>query len=130
MNFIAEAGLPSLDNLAGLRDLRELYLLGNPCTRWQLCRAFVIAKLPQLQILVRKLGHSCLKLFMLCLLLMSSAVCVQDGNEISAKERDKASEQLLELEAALERHLQGSEPATCMSEADRQAHAVVVDTCT
>ena len=56
MNFIPLAALTSLTNLGGLYALRELYLLGNPCTQWQYYRPYVLALLPQLQQLVIPFG--------------------------------------------------------------------------
>lgn len=53
MNFVPASALPSLATLAPLYNLRELYLLGNPCQRWQHYRQFVVAWLPQLTRLVR-----------------------------------------------------------------------------
>ena len=53
MNFVDKSALGSIDNLRGLIFLRELHLLGNPCTQWTLYREYVIAMLPQLQLLVR-----------------------------------------------------------------------------
>ena len=52
MNFIERPALSSLANLQPLIFLRDLHLLGNPCTRWSGYRAYVIAMLPQLQTLV------------------------------------------------------------------------------
>ena len=56
MNFIPLAALTSVTNLAGLYALRELCLLGNPCTQWKLYRPYVLAMLPQLQQLVIPYG--------------------------------------------------------------------------
>lgn len=53
MNFVDTSALGSIDNLQGLIFLRELHLLGNPCTQWSRYREYVIAMLPQLQLLVR-----------------------------------------------------------------------------
>ena len=53
INFIDKSALGSIANLRGLIFLRELHLLGNPCTQWSLYREYVIAMLPQLQLLVR-----------------------------------------------------------------------------
>ena len=53
MNFIDRPALSSLANLQPLIFLRELHLLGNPCTKWSSYRAYVIAMLPQLQTLVK-----------------------------------------------------------------------------
>ena len=39
----------SLDHLRPLLHLKELFLMGNPCTEWAGCRAYVAATLPQLQ---------------------------------------------------------------------------------
>jgi protein TilB len=50
VNFI---GLDTLeDSIAELRynrSLKELYLMGNPCTDWEGCKSFVIAVLPNLK---------------------------------------------------------------------------------
>ena len=53
MNFVDRPALSSLACLQPLIFLRELHLLGNPCTKWQSYRAYVIAMLPQLRTLVR-----------------------------------------------------------------------------
>lgn len=52
MNFIPAAALPSLATLRGLYNLRNLYLLGNPCMEWKKARQFIIGYLPQLQAMV------------------------------------------------------------------------------
>ena len=52
MNFIDCPSLTSIANLQPLVFLRELHLLGNPCTKWSSYQAYVIAMLPQLRILV------------------------------------------------------------------------------
>jgi len=54
INFIPKAGLLSLASLNGNYNLRELFLIGNPCTDWSGYRQFVVATLPQLHKLVRK----------------------------------------------------------------------------
>ena len=36
----------SVDNLAELRDFRELYMCGNPCTDWPRWKEYVMAKVP------------------------------------------------------------------------------------
>lgn len=52
MNFIDWPALSSVTSLQPLIFLRELHLLGNPCTKWSSYRAYVIAMLPQLRTLV------------------------------------------------------------------------------
>lgn len=52
INFIEVSALSSLANLQPLIFLRELHLLGNPCTKWSRYREYVVAMLPQLHILV------------------------------------------------------------------------------
>lgn len=42
-----QAGLLTLASLSGLSHLRDLYLVGNPCTEWEGYRAYVVATLPQ-----------------------------------------------------------------------------------
>jgi protein TilB len=54
VNFIARAGLLSLASLAANHHLRELFLIGNPCTDWHGYRQFVLGKLQQLAKLVRR----------------------------------------------------------------------------
>ncbi len=50
MNFIpVEEFEASIDHLRPLLHLKELFLMGNPCTEWAGCRAFAAAALPQLQ---------------------------------------------------------------------------------
>ena len=53
LNFIALPALPSLAALSDNPHLRELCLVGNPCTKWDHYRHYVIALLPQLHVLVR-----------------------------------------------------------------------------
>ncbi|CAK0784057.1 hypothetical protein CVIRNUC_007260 [Coccomyxa viridis] len=77
MNFVGKSALGSIDNLRGLVFLRELHLLGNPCTQWSLYRKFVIAMLPQLQLL--------------------------DGETITGTERTAALSKASELQLALTR---------------------------
>lgn len=48
LNFIGVAGLATLTSLAGNELLRELTLVGNPCTSWPEYRPYVLAVLPQL----------------------------------------------------------------------------------
>jgi len=48
LNFIPTTALPSVASLRPCYDLRELHLLGNPCTQWSGYRAYVVASLPQL----------------------------------------------------------------------------------
>lgn len=38
----------SVDNLAELPDLREIHLLGNPCTDWKHWKDYLVARLPHL----------------------------------------------------------------------------------
>lgn len=52
MNFIPTQALPSLANLSGLYNLKDLHLLGNPCLAWPQSRDYVIMQLTQLQALV------------------------------------------------------------------------------
>lgn len=52
VNFVAKAGLLSLASLCGNHALKELHLVGNPCTDWHGYRQYVVGLLPQLQILV------------------------------------------------------------------------------
>lgn len=51
LNFIPAAALPTVASLAPCYDLRDLTLLGNPCTKWPGYRAYVISQLPQLRCL-------------------------------------------------------------------------------
>ena len=51
-NFIDTAALPALHSLQHNQQLHELHLLGNPCTKWTGYRAYVVATVPQLDILV------------------------------------------------------------------------------
>jgi protein TilB len=48
LNFIQSAELRSVAALAHNEDLRELHLIGNPCTAWHGYRQFVLGVLPQL----------------------------------------------------------------------------------
>lgn len=56
MNFIPKAGLLSICSLADNHALRELILMGNPCTDWPGYREYVVGKLPQLTRLVSCCG--------------------------------------------------------------------------
>lgn len=42
------ADLTSVCSLSGLRDLRDLYLTGNPCADYEYYREYVVTVLPQL----------------------------------------------------------------------------------
>ena len=53
VNFVATDALSSVTTLQHNTGLRELHLLGNPCTAWPQHRQYVIAVLPQLGSLVR-----------------------------------------------------------------------------
>jgi protein TilB len=75
LNFIPTSALPAVASLRPCYDLRELHLLGNPCTRWSGYRAYVVACLPQLTAL--------------------------DGEAVSAEERVAAEAVFPELEADL-----------------------------
>jgi protein TilB len=45
LNFVAIEDLEeSVDNLCELNDLREMYLLGNPCTDWPDWKDYVVAR--------------------------------------------------------------------------------------
>uniref|UniRef100_A0A0X3PB47 Protein phosphatase 1 regulatory subunit 7 n=1 Tax=Schistocephalus solidus TaxID=70667 RepID=A0A0X3PB47_SCHSO len=48
VNFIGD--LTSVENLQNLENLRDLYLIGNPCADYEGYREFVIATLPQLKV--------------------------------------------------------------------------------
>ena len=49
LNFIDIEDLEeSVDNLTDLPDLRELYMIGNPCTDWEHWQAYLMARLPTL----------------------------------------------------------------------------------
>lgn len=50
LNFIPLSELEvSCLNLAKVPFIEQLYLTGNPCTDWELCRKVVIAMVPQLK---------------------------------------------------------------------------------
>ena len=59
VNFIPLAGLLSLASLQTNEALRELHLLGNPCSKWARYRSYVTALLPQLRQLVRLRSIPC-----------------------------------------------------------------------
>lgn len=48
LNFIPASALPGVASLAGLEFLRELHLMGNPCTEFPSWRQYIISKLPRL----------------------------------------------------------------------------------
>jgi protein TilB len=52
VNFIDASGLSSVTTLQHNTGLRELHLLGNPCTSWARHRKYVACVLPQLETLV------------------------------------------------------------------------------
>lgn len=52
VNFVDKAGLLTIDSLSHNVHLKELFLLGNPCTDWSGYRQYIIAKLPRLKKLV------------------------------------------------------------------------------
>ena len=90
MNFVDKSAIGSIDNLRGLISLRELHLLGNPCTQWSRYREYVIVMLPQLQLLVRHelKGHACMLVSLpsdlSCALLFVSNVPGQHRNDTNA----------------------------------------------
>lgn len=57
LNFVPKAGLLSIPSLAGNYNLRQLFLIGNPCTDWHGYRQYIVGKLPQLAKLVRCPAH-------------------------------------------------------------------------
>jgi len=76
VNFIDVDELESsIEHLQPLLHLKELFLMGNPCTEWPGHRAFVIALLPQLSSL--------------------------DGTEINKAEKIQAQQQLKKLRSEL-----------------------------
>ena len=76
VNFIDVDELESsIEHLQPLLHLKELFIMGNPCTEWPGHRAFVIALLPQLSSL--------------------------DGTEINKAEKIQAQQQLKKLRAEL-----------------------------
>jgi protein TilB len=76
VNFIDVDTLEeSVDHLAGLLHLRELYLMGNPCLEWEGARPFIVANVPQLAHL--------------------------DGKEINRTERIEACQRVAALRAEL-----------------------------
>lgn len=58
VNFIGMGGMASLRHLRQNVELRELHLLGNPCTQWQGYRQWLIATLPHLTSLVSNTPRS------------------------------------------------------------------------
>jgi len=47
LNFVdIEDFEESVDNLAELPDIREVYLLGNPCTDWKYWKEYLMARVP------------------------------------------------------------------------------------
>ncbi|CAD7698076.1 unnamed protein product, partial [Ostreobium quekettii] len=84
VNFINKAGLMSVRSLSNNIHLRELQLVGNPCTEWPYYRQYVVATLPQLQKLT---------------------AAVKDGRDVKRSERIAALQVLPELEAKLRREL-------------------------
>eukprot|EP00294_Goniomonas_avonlea_P008640 CAMPEP_0114557588 /NCGR_PEP_ID=MMETSP0114-20121206/9915_1 /TAXON_ID=31324 /ORGANISM="Goniomonas sp, Strain m" /LENGTH=438 /DNA_ID=CAMNT_0001742895 /DNA_START=16 /DNA_END=1332 /DNA_ORIENTATION=+ len=75
VNFIDLQGLMTLPRLKCNFNLRELYMVGNPCTQWPHYRAYVLATLPQLKKL--------------------------DGKEVTASERIQALQELEAMKAEL-----------------------------
>jgi len=59
VNFVGK--LSSVESLKQNLHLRELYLVGNPCADFQGYRQYVVAVLPQLQVLHSR--ETCLALF-------------------------------------------------------------------
>lgn len=50
LNFIDIMSIEiSINNLKSNKNLRELYLMGNPCMKWKYCMYYVIYELPQLE---------------------------------------------------------------------------------
>ena len=97
MNFIPLSQLASLASLSPNYNLRELHLLGNPCTAWRGWRPYVIAALTQLCKLVqaaRPARNYCGEIIEVC--------SCQDGEEITAPERTAAATALPALEEELQ----------------------------
>ena len=57
VNFVAVDRLSSVTSLQHNTSLREVHLLGNPCTGWSQHRQYVVAVLPQLETLVSVEGN-------------------------------------------------------------------------
>ena len=51
LNFIGDNFLKSLEILKGVQSLKEIYLTGNPCTKFENYRDYVINFLPQIETL-------------------------------------------------------------------------------
>mmetsp|Transcript_42699 Transcript_42699/g.134536 ORF Transcript_42699/g.134536 Transcript_42699/m.134536 type:complete len:403 (-) Transcript_42699:868-2076(-) len=75
VNFIDIENLLSVESLRVNHNLRELFLIGNPCTEFQSYRLYVIGTLPQLEKL--------------------------DGHAITATERIQAEQQLRDIRVRL-----------------------------
>lgn len=80
VNFIPKAGLLTVESLQANYQLKELFLMGNPCTEWGPYREFVVATLDSLQKL--------------------------DGQAITPSERIKAKQVYPEHRARLVRELE------------------------
>lgn len=78
MNFVDIENLKSsCECLSKVKSLRELYLTGNPCEKFQYCRQYIIGKCPQL--------------------------VIYNGDEIKKSERIKANENMDMMEKVLEK---------------------------
>jgi hypothetical protein len=80
VNFIDKAGLLSVESLQANEFLKDLYLVGNPCTDFDGYREYVIATLPQLKRL--------------------------DGKEVTPSERIQAKQNFPEISRRLEAELE------------------------
>mmetsp|Transcript_22360 Transcript_22360/g.72552 ORF Transcript_22360/g.72552 Transcript_22360/m.72552 type:complete len:442 (+) Transcript_22360:571-1896(+) len=80
VNFVEKQGLLSMHSLEANYQLRDLFLMGNPCSDFEGYRDFVIATVPSLKRL--------------------------DGKEIPPSERIKAKQNFAEIEARLVRELE------------------------
>lgn len=107
VNFVNKVGLLSLASLQANHNLRELYLIGNPCTDWPGYRQYVVAQLPTLQKL--------------------------DGQDIKRSERIAAQQVGAQLHAQLRAELQaeGIDPdvaATCQDDSMYDENGEVAET--
>jgi protein TilB len=100
LNHISLCALSSsLSSLTANDRLRELYLTGNPCTSWQWCRRYVIARLPAL--------HSL------------------DGVEVTRTERLEADWKMPEMQQDLDTAVVKEEEERAREEKDKEERTTV-----
>ena len=120
VNFIDASGLSSMTTLQHNTGLRQLHLLGNPCTAWARHRQYVAGVLPQLESLVSPLASSGTEAITITAAagFREPLACSQDGRPISGKDRLEAAQALPQLEDQLQQLIADAAHGLHHAEAD------------